>query len=73
MLNATHQDIQDTDARCLGRAVSLGSGDHLHRNRLLGGRRDARHGGNIFAVPSAYALFFVSRMAFEAETDPANQ
>ena len=27
----------------------------------------------IFALPSAYALFIVVRMAFEAETDPANQ
>ena len=29
--------------------------------------------GGIFAVPAAFVLFFVSRMAFEAETDPANQ
>jgi len=29
--------------------------------------------GVIFAVPSAYLLIMVSRMAYEAETDPANQ
>jgi len=29
--------------------------------------------GTIFAVPSVYAVFLVVRMAFEAETDPANQ
>ncbi|TIT80514.1 MAG: hypothetical protein E5W57_02400 [Mesorhizobium sp.] len=27
----------------------------------------------IFALPSAYLLMVVSRMAYEAETDPANQ
>jgi len=29
--------------------------------------------GVIFAVPSAYFLMVVCRMAYEAETDPANQ
>jgi hypothetical protein len=29
--------------------------------------------GVIFALPSAYLLMLVSRMAYEAETDPANQ
>ncbi|TPN88519.1 hypothetical protein FJ987_01505 [Mesorhizobium sp. CU2] len=29
--------------------------------------------GAIFAVPSAYFLMVVCRMAYEAETDPANQ
>lgn len=29
--------------------------------------------GVIFAVPSAYFLMVVTRMAYEAETDPANQ
>jgi len=29
--------------------------------------------GVIFALPSAYLLMMVTRMAFEAETDPANQ
>ncbi|WFP60484.1 hypothetical protein [Mesorhizobium sp. WSM4904] len=29
--------------------------------------------GVIFAIPSAYLLMVVSRMAYEAETDPANQ
>lgn len=29
--------------------------------------------GVVFAVPSAYLLFMVSRMAYDAETDPANQ
>ncbi|TIQ32275.1 MAG: hypothetical protein E5X48_26225 [Mesorhizobium sp.] len=29
--------------------------------------------GVIFAIPSAYLLIVVSRMAYEAETDPANQ
>ena len=29
--------------------------------------------GAIFAVPSAYLLMMVIRMAYEAETDPANQ
>ena len=27
----------------------------------------------IFALPSAYVLFIAVRMAYEAETDPANQ
>ena len=27
----------------------------------------------IFALPSAYVLFISVRMAYEAETDPANQ
>ncbi|WP_192243817.1 hypothetical protein [Mesorhizobium silamurunense] len=27
----------------------------------------------IFAIPSAYLLMVVTRMAYEAETDPANQ
>ncbi|TGQ54109.1 hypothetical protein EN836_11285 [Mesorhizobium sp. M1C.F.Ca.ET.193.01.1.1] len=29
--------------------------------------------GIIFALPSAYLLMVVSRLAYEAETDPANQ
>ncbi|TGQ69283.1 MAG: hypothetical protein E5V49_09505 [Mesorhizobium sp.] len=29
--------------------------------------------GGVFAVPSAFALLAVVRMAFDAETDPANQ
>ena len=29
--------------------------------------------GIIFAIPSAYLLMVVSRLAYEAETDPANQ
>ena len=29
--------------------------------------------GVIFAVPSAYVLLVVTRMCYEAETDPANQ
>ena len=29
--------------------------------------------GVIFALPSAYFLMVVCRMAYEAETDPANQ
>lgn len=29
--------------------------------------------GVIFAVPSAYLLMVACRMAYEAETDPANQ
>ncbi|MEZ2332956.1 hypothetical protein AB6802_24805 [Mesorhizobium sp. RCC_202] len=29
--------------------------------------------GVVFAVPSAYFLMVVCRMAYEAETDPANQ
>jgi len=29
--------------------------------------------GALFALPSAYALLTVVRMAFDAETDPANQ
>ncbi|WFP73707.1 hypothetical protein [Mesorhizobium sp. WSM4906] len=29
--------------------------------------------GVIFAIPSAYLLMVVSRMAYDAETDPANQ
>jgi len=27
----------------------------------------------VFALPSAYVLFIAVRMAYEAETDPANQ
>jgi hypothetical protein len=29
--------------------------------------------GAIFAAPSAYVLLVVTRMCYEAETDPANQ
>ncbi|MCV3208615.1 hypothetical protein OHD62_26995 [Mesorhizobium sp. YC-39] len=29
--------------------------------------------GAIFAVPSAYVMIIAARMAYEAETDPANQ
>ena len=29
--------------------------------------------GAIFALPSAYVLMVVTRMAYDAETDPANQ
>ncbi|MFA6157983.1 hypothetical protein [Mesorhizobium sp.] len=29
--------------------------------------------GGVFAAPSAFVLFTVVRMAFDAETDPANQ
>lgn len=29
--------------------------------------------GCVFAAPSAFVLFTVARMAFDAETDPANQ
>ncbi|MBN9222843.1 MAG: hypothetical protein J0I79_33340 [Mesorhizobium sp.] len=29
--------------------------------------------GALFALPTAYVLVLVVRMAFEAETDPANQ
>ena len=29
--------------------------------------------GALFAVPSAYLLMVVTRMAYDAETDPANQ
>ncbi|WP_224543665.1 hypothetical protein [Mesorhizobium sp. CA16] len=29
--------------------------------------------GAIFAAPSAYVLMVVTRMAYDAETDPANQ
>ncbi|TGP50481.1 hypothetical protein EN873_25315 [bacterium M00.F.Ca.ET.230.01.1.1] len=29
--------------------------------------------GAVFAAPSAYLLMLVTRMAYDAETDPANQ
>ena len=80
VFHATHKNSQNAHPRGLGRLVPFGAGAHLHGTLYWAIAETLGMAGTaalvlaaIFALPSAYVLFIAVRMAYEAETDPANQ